>query len=212
AREVGLDLGRWYLALGHYADAEPHLRRALADVKGVKPLPPARQITGLTYLALAAEKQGERDPATTAWPAVETVPPAPLDRRRPGRGLGGAAAHRGRAPAGGQLPLPEAARRGRRPARSPPARLRRTEETRPGGPARHAAPAGRPPDGRAALRRRREVPAGGPGPAPTARGRRSAHPRRPDRRIGRRAGAPAPRRGGGGPMGAGRPRIQGRAG
>src|SRR5262245_10113551 len=77
ARELALDLGRWHLALGHYADAEPHLRRALADLKGAA-LPPARRVTALTYLALAAEKQ--RDPrAGQAWREVETFARVQLD-------------------------------------------------------------------------------------------------------------------------------------
>ena len=78
ARTVELDLGKWYLALGHYADAEPHLRRALADFKG-HPLPPARQILALTYLALATEKQGERARAGQAWREVEAFARARLD-------------------------------------------------------------------------------------------------------------------------------------
>ncbi|HYT88775.1 MAG TPA: tetratricopeptide repeat protein, partial [Gemmataceae bacterium] len=71
ARALALDLGRWHLALGHYADAEPYLRQALADLKGAA-LPPAKQITALTYLALAAEKQGAASRAAQAWREVET--------------------------------------------------------------------------------------------------------------------------------------------
>src|SRR5262245_455351 len=61
-RELNLDLGRWYLDLGHYVAAEPYLRRALADVEG-NPLPPDSQVAALTCLALTAEKQGDRDRA-----------------------------------------------------------------------------------------------------------------------------------------------------
>src|SRR5262245_44084906 len=46
ARELSLDLGGWYLVLGHHTAAEPHLRRALDDREGA-PLPPARRITAL---------------------------------------------------------------------------------------------------------------------------------------------------------------------
>jgi hypothetical protein len=69
-RELDLDLGRWYFALGHYADAERHLERALADLKG-GPLSPAREVTALTFRALAAEKKGDRVRADRAWRQVE---------------------------------------------------------------------------------------------------------------------------------------------
>ncbi|HYT87526.1 MAG TPA: tetratricopeptide repeat protein [Gemmataceae bacterium] len=78
AREVELDLGRWYFALGHYAETESHLRRSLVDLKDA-PLPPARQVTALTYLALAAEKAGDRKRAAQAWRVVETFARARLD-------------------------------------------------------------------------------------------------------------------------------------
>jgi CHAT domain-containing protein len=78
ARALAHDLGHWHLALGHYADAEPHLRRALADLKGAA-LPPARRITALTYLALAAEKQRKSARAGQAWREVEGFARAQLD-------------------------------------------------------------------------------------------------------------------------------------
>jgi CHAT domain-containing protein/tetratricopeptide (TPR) repeat protein len=85
ARELALDLGRWYLALGHYARAEPHLREALADINGA-PLPPAREVAALAHLALAAEKQaekqGNRARANQAWGKVEAFARARLDDPR----------------------------------------------------------------------------------------------------------------------------------
>src|SRR5262245_17910798 len=81
ARELDLDLGGWYLALGHAAAAEPYLQRALQVVRG-SPLPPARQVTALTRLARAAEKQGNRDRAGRAWREVETFARAQLDDPR----------------------------------------------------------------------------------------------------------------------------------
>jgi CHAT domain-containing protein/tetratricopeptide (TPR) repeat protein len=81
ARELALDLGRWYLALGHYAQAEPHLRQALAEIDAA-PLPPAREVAALTYLALAAEKQGHRTRAEQAWANVEVCAGARLDDPR----------------------------------------------------------------------------------------------------------------------------------
>src|SRR4051812_851369 len=59
ARSLALEIGEWYLALGHSGAAERHLRRALADLPGA-PLPPDRKVKALTYLALATERQGER--------------------------------------------------------------------------------------------------------------------------------------------------------
>jgi CHAT domain-containing protein/tetratricopeptide (TPR) repeat protein len=81
ARELNLDLGRWYVGLGHYATAESRLRLALADIKGTS-LPPARKVTALTYLALAKEKQGDREQAAGAWHEVETFACAWLDAPR----------------------------------------------------------------------------------------------------------------------------------
>jgi CHAT domain-containing protein/tetratricopeptide (TPR) repeat protein len=79
ARELDLDLGRWFLALGHHGDAEARLRQALEDRRDVPPLPAARQVTALTDLALAVEKQGARERAGRAWQEVETFARARLD-------------------------------------------------------------------------------------------------------------------------------------
>ncbi len=81
ARELALDLGHWHLVLGHFVAAESHLRRALAEVKGAA-LPPARQVVALTYLALAAEKKGDRAQAGQAWRDVEAFALAWLDDPR----------------------------------------------------------------------------------------------------------------------------------
>jgi CHAT domain-containing protein/tetratricopeptide (TPR) repeat protein len=72
ARQLDLDLGRWYFVLGHYKTAATCLERALADLNKA-PLPPAREVTARTYLALAAEKQGDRARAEGAWREVEEV-------------------------------------------------------------------------------------------------------------------------------------------
>jgi CHAT domain-containing protein len=78
ARELALDLGSWYLALGHAAAAEAPLRRALAEGKG-QTLPAVRRVAALTYLAVAAERQGDRDRARLAWRQVEAFARAQLD-------------------------------------------------------------------------------------------------------------------------------------
>jgi CHAT domain-containing protein len=82
ARELALDLGGWYLALGHYAAAEQQLRRGIADLEGI-PLPPplqARQITALTQLGVAVEKQGDRARAASVWRQVEELAQGRLER------------------------------------------------------------------------------------------------------------------------------------
>jgi CHAT domain-containing protein/tetratricopeptide (TPR) repeat protein len=85
AREVKLDLGRWYYNLGHYATAEePYLRDARAEFKDA-PWRPAHRLTALTYLALAAEKQGERARAGRAWREVEAFARSLLEGRRRAR-------------------------------------------------------------------------------------------------------------------------------
>ncbi|MCC6418593.1 MAG: CHAT domain-containing protein [Gemmataceae bacterium] len=78
ARELALDLGSWYIGLGHYAASEPYLHRALADL-AADPLPPSRRISTLSYLALAAEKQGDTRRAGDAWREVEQFARVQLD-------------------------------------------------------------------------------------------------------------------------------------
>src|SRR5581483_1281059 len=78
ARLLELDLGRWYLGLGHHAAAEPHLREAIRDVKD-SPVPAALRISALTCLAIAAEKQGLREQTARAWREVETFALARLN-------------------------------------------------------------------------------------------------------------------------------------
>jgi CHAT domain-containing protein/tetratricopeptide (TPR) repeat protein len=56
ARGLALDIGEWYLNLGHHAAAIPPLERALQGQE----LPPAKRLVALTYLAYATEKQGAR--------------------------------------------------------------------------------------------------------------------------------------------------------
>jgi CHAT domain-containing protein/tetratricopeptide (TPR) repeat protein len=80
-RELDLDLGRWYFSLGHYAEAEPRLQSALVDIASA-PLAPPRAVTALTFLALAAEKQGDRVRADRAWQEVERFTLAYLDNPR----------------------------------------------------------------------------------------------------------------------------------
>jgi CHAT domain-containing protein/tetratricopeptide (TPR) repeat protein len=80
-RELNLDLGRWYFALGHYAEAEPYLQGALVELRAVR-LPPARAVTALTFQALAAEKQGDSARAKRAWQEVEAFALALLDDPR----------------------------------------------------------------------------------------------------------------------------------
>src|SRR4051812_29499299 len=77
ARGLALEIGEWYLALGHSGAAERHLRRALADLPGA-PLPPDRKVKALTGLALALERQGDRTRAGQAWRQVETFACAQL--------------------------------------------------------------------------------------------------------------------------------------
>jgi CHAT domain-containing protein/TolA-binding protein len=81
ARELSVDLGGWYLALGHYGPAEEHLERALVEPPK-EPLPPARKLFAWTYRAVAAEKLGDREGARRAWREVETVARESLDRPR----------------------------------------------------------------------------------------------------------------------------------
>jgi CHAT domain-containing protein/tetratricopeptide (TPR) repeat protein len=70
-RELALDVGRWYLDLGHYADAEPHLAVALAA--GKNPLPLAQEVVAWAYRAIAAEKQGDSTGAERHWGRVEDL-------------------------------------------------------------------------------------------------------------------------------------------
>jgi CHAT domain-containing protein/Tfp pilus assembly protein PilF len=81
AREAALEVGGGYLALGHYADAEAPLRRALAEGGGALPGP--RRVTALTSLALVVEKQGRRDQAERAWRDVEAFARARLAEADP---------------------------------------------------------------------------------------------------------------------------------
>jgi tetratricopeptide (TPR) repeat protein len=78
ARELALGVGGCYLTLGHAAEAEAPLRRALAD-DGGPALPPARRVAALTYLALAVERQGGHDRAVVAWQQAEAFARAQLD-------------------------------------------------------------------------------------------------------------------------------------
>ncbi len=79
ARELLLDLGAWYLTLGHHASAESFLRRGMSEVKNL-PLSPARRGNALTQLALAVERQGNRVRAAGAWQQVKDFAQRQLNR------------------------------------------------------------------------------------------------------------------------------------
>ena len=70
-RELELQLGVCYLALGHYRTAETHLEAA---VKGRSaPLSPAGRMAALSRLAQSAEKRGKRTRAEDFWHQVEQL-------------------------------------------------------------------------------------------------------------------------------------------
>jgi CHAT domain-containing protein/tetratricopeptide (TPR) repeat protein len=79
-RELNLALGKWYLALGHGKEADKHLQRVLAEQK--RPLPPGTKVTALTYLALAAARQGDQTRAGKYWAEVGEVARAQADDSR----------------------------------------------------------------------------------------------------------------------------------
>ena len=83
ARELNLALGKWYLALGHGKDAEKYLRRVLED--GKHPLLSGKRVTALTYLALAAERQGDRGRAAKHWGEVAEIARTRADYHRGNR-------------------------------------------------------------------------------------------------------------------------------
>jgi CHAT domain-containing protein len=72
ARDLALQVGGWYLDLGHYALAERHLRRGLADLED-DPLPPAQRATALAQVGVAAQRQGDRARAARTWQEVEKL-------------------------------------------------------------------------------------------------------------------------------------------
>jgi CHAT domain-containing protein/tetratricopeptide (TPR) repeat protein len=80
ARELNFALGEGYLTLGHYDDAEKSLRRALQPDRAGTTLTPARKVVALSYLALNAEKRGDRDQAASSWREVEVYARGLLDK------------------------------------------------------------------------------------------------------------------------------------
>jgi CHAT domain-containing protein/tetratricopeptide (TPR) repeat protein len=70
-RALDLQIGELYLALGHYRSAETHLRRVLADVPGLDPLPAPQVLETLTSLARCAEKRGDSAEAGRLWARIE---------------------------------------------------------------------------------------------------------------------------------------------
>jgi hypothetical protein len=77
---MSLNLGGWYLALGHYAAAERHLSRGLLALLD-NPLPPARWATALAQLGVAVERQGDRKRAADTWRQVEEFTQGKLARQ-----------------------------------------------------------------------------------------------------------------------------------
>src|SRR5262249_3675078 len=63
-----------------YPPAEEYLRRAVADLPGVDPLPTAQKIGALAALARCAEKRGNRDQAGPHWKRVEEFARDQLER------------------------------------------------------------------------------------------------------------------------------------
>jgi CHAT domain-containing protein/tetratricopeptide (TPR) repeat protein len=79
-RALDLQIGELYLALGHYRSAETHLRRVLADVRGLDPLPAPQVLETLTSLARCAEKRGDRAEAGRLWARIEEQADGELGR------------------------------------------------------------------------------------------------------------------------------------
>src|SRR5262249_7118911 len=78
-RQLRLQLGDYYLQLGHARAAERHLREALG--KGPAPLPPAQQVAAWSLRARAASRGGERAGAERFWAGVERLAGALLEGR-----------------------------------------------------------------------------------------------------------------------------------
>ncbi len=77
-RELLLDIGSWYIALGHGKEAETYLLDAISAKGSGDPLPPGRTVIALTLLAQAAEKYGDHKRALEFWLDVERTAVAAL--------------------------------------------------------------------------------------------------------------------------------------
>jgi CHAT domain-containing protein/tetratricopeptide (TPR) repeat protein len=72
ARRLNLEIGEWYLVLGHHGKAVSYLRQALEDRPG-DPLPAVQRFRVWTALALAAEQQANHRLAEQYWRQVEAL-------------------------------------------------------------------------------------------------------------------------------------------
>lgn len=79
-RELDLQLGESYLALGHYTAADTHLERALTDYRELAPLSLTRTFAALAGLAYGAEQRGNLDRAARFWQQVEDLARGQLGR------------------------------------------------------------------------------------------------------------------------------------
>ena len=81
-QQLGLELGRDYLALGHYAEAEAAIQGALADRRAASALPRMRRLSAWADLARIAGHRRDRPLAAERWAAVERLARAALDEPR----------------------------------------------------------------------------------------------------------------------------------
>jgi CHAT domain-containing protein/tetratricopeptide (TPR) repeat protein len=82
-REVTLQLGETYLALGHLQTAATYLRECL-EVETTDPAPPSAVVGALASLARIAERQGDREAAGRRWQQLERFARGQLDGREAG--------------------------------------------------------------------------------------------------------------------------------
>lgn len=75
------ELGWCYYSLGHAARAEPYLKKALAE-GNLPPLPAAKQMAAVFYLAKSAERVGDAKKANGYWTSLEEK--AKQGRAQPG--------------------------------------------------------------------------------------------------------------------------------
>src|SRR5262249_6543120 len=104
-RELKIELGGAYLALGHSREAETLLEEALGGPRFEGELPPGPRLTVLLRLALAAERRDDQARATRRWKDVEALarsrletqpPPGPQERIEVVRRLADSYRHQGR--------------------------------------------------------------------------------------------------------------------
>jgi tetratricopeptide (TPR) repeat protein len=80
-RELSLEVGECYLALGHYRQAAEHFQRALTP-SGRDALPPPKKLAALVGLARSFEFQKDLANAGPAWKKVEEFAQSVLDAPR----------------------------------------------------------------------------------------------------------------------------------